>query len=82
MQPRLFFQKNESLFNTVLVRDSLIFGDVFWWSGFNKGGDILYSIYIGLRKIVEGVGTNNKVAQSHGVTIVSYIILVDGGGIA
>ena len=77
-----FFPKNfESLFNTLLGQDSLLFDDIGWWSGFNKGGDIIYGVNVGLHGIVEGIGTNNRVAPSHGVTIGSFIILVGGGRI-
>ena len=48
-----FFTKNfESLFNTLLGQDGLICDDVGWWSGLNKGGDIIYNVDIGFGDIV------------------------------
>ena len=77
----LFFtpQNIESLSNTVLGQDVLICDDVGWWIGLNKGGDVIYSVDIGLRNIVEGKGTNNQVTPAHGAPIWSSIIVVDGG---
>ena len=71
----------ESLFNTVLGQDGLIFDDVGWWSGFNKGCDIVHGVDIGIGKIVEGVGTKKQVAPDHGDPTGSTIIVVEGENI-
>ena len=42
----------ESLFNTVMDQDGLIFDDVGWWSGLNKGGDSTYDVVIILPDIL------------------------------
>ena len=48
-----FFTKTfESLFNTVLGQDGLIFDDVGWWSGLNKVGDSIYDVDIILPNIL------------------------------
>ena len=41
LQTHIFIKNLDSLFNTVLVQDDLICDDVGWWSGFNKGGNII-----------------------------------------
>ena len=64
LQPRLHSKNFESLFNTVLGQDGLIFDDVGWWSGFNKGCDIVHGVEIGIGKIVEGVGKKNRLLQT------------------
>ena len=62
-----FFTKTlESLFNNALGQDDIICDDVGWWSGLNKCGDIIDNVDIGLRYIVEVMGTNNQVATAHG----------------
>ena len=77
-----FFSKTfEVLFNTLLVQDGLICYDVGWLSWLKEGDDSNYEVDIGLCDIVEGMGTNNQVAPSHGVPIISSIIVVYGGGI-
>ena len=65
LKPRLFLSF-ESLFNTLLSQDGLIFDYVGWWSGFNKGSDIIYNVAIGIHNIVEGMGTKNQEAPRHG----------------
>ena len=75
-----FSTKNfESLFNTVLVQDSLISDDVGCCSGLNKGCGIIYDVDKGLRNIVEGMVSNKQVVLDHGFPIGSSIIVVDGG---
>ena len=69
LHPCLFIKNFDSLFNTVLGKDVLICDDVGWWIGLNKGGDVIYSVDIGLRDIVEGKGTNNQVTPAHGAPI-------------
>ena len=71
----------DSLFNTVLGQDGLIFYDVGWCSGFNNGCDVIDNVDMGLGDIVKGMGTNNQVAPSHRLPIGSSIILVHGGRI-
>ena len=44
-----------SLFNNVLGQDGLICYDVDWWSEFNRGGNIIYNVDMGLCDIVEGM---------------------------
>ena len=63
-------------------QDVLVFDVVGWWSGFNKGSDSIDDVDIGLRDIIEGTGTNNLVAPSHGASIGYFIVVVDGGDIA
>ena len=55
-------QKLESVFNTVLGQDGIICDDVGWWSGFNKGGNIIDAVDIEFWNTVEGMLTNNEVA--------------------
>ena len=74
--------KIESLFNTIMGKDSPICIDVGWWSGFNKGGNIIYNVVISLHVIVEVIGNNNQVSPSHGAPIVSSIVVVSGGRIS
>ena len=77
-----FFTKTfESLFNTVLGQDGLIFDDVGWWSGLNKGNNIIYDVDIILPDILEGMGDKNLIDPYHRAPIGSPIILVDGGRI-
>ena len=65
-----FFYKNfESLFNTVLGQDGLICDDVGWWSALNKGSYGIDDVDIGFGKIMQGMGTNNKVDPLDGVLI-------------
>ena len=58
-------------------QDGLIFDDVGWWSGLNKGGNSIYGVGIGLHDIVEGMGDNNQVVPTHGALIGSSIIIVN-----
>ena len=81
LQPRFFTKTFDSLFNTVLVQDGLIFDDFCWWSVLNNSDDMIYDFYIYLCNIVDGIGANNHVAPDYGETIVYSIILVDGGRI-
>ena len=81
LQPRIFTKKMEYLFNTVFGQDGIICDGVGWWSGFNKGFNIIEDIDIGLWNIVEGMGTNNRVSPDHRALIGSTIIVVDGGRI-
>ena len=82
LYPHIFTKKFDSLFNTVLVQDGLIFDDdVGWLSGFNKVGDSIDNIDIGLRDILEDIGTNNQVSPSHAAPIVFTVIVVDGSRI-
>ena len=71
----------ESLFHTVFVQDDLICDDAGWWSGLNKGGDIIDNSEIGLGDIVERMGTNSQFDPSHGESIGYSIIVVDSGRI-
>ena len=70
-----------SLFDTILIQDSIIVDNVGCWSGLNKVGDETDNVGIGLGKIVEVTGTYNQVALSYGAPIGSSIIVVDGGRI-
>ena len=79
MQPWLFFKNIEYLFNNVLGKDGLICDDVGWWSGFNKGGNSINGVGIGLNDIVEGMGTNNQITSSHEGPIGYSTILIYGG---
>ena len=81
LHPRLFFKTYKSLFNTILGQYGIISDDVGWCIGFNKGGDMIYNVDIGLRVILMGVGNNNQSAPSDGSLIGSSIIVVDGGSI-
>ena len=81
IQSRLFPKNFHPLFNIVLGQDGLIYDDVGWWSGRNKGYDRIENIGIGLGDIVEVIGTNNQVAPYHGSPIGSSVIVVDGGRI-
>ena len=47
------------MFNTVLGQGGLIFYDVGWWGGFNKGRNIIDGVGIGLSNALEGMGTKN-----------------------
>ena len=77
-----FFTKTfEYLFNNALGQDGIVCDDVGCCSGINKGDDSIYDVDIGLREILEGMGANNQVAQAHGSSIGSPIVVVDGGGI-
>ena len=60
-------------------QDGLIFDDVSWWSGFKKGGDVIYDVDIGLRSIAKVMRPKNQVNPSHGAPIVSSAIVLDGG---
>ena len=71
----------DSLFDTVLGQDGLICDCVGWWSEFNKVGDGVDYINIGLGNITEGAETISQVVPSHRVPIGSFIIVVDGGRI-
>ena len=52
-----FFTKNlESLSNNVLGKDGLTCDDVGWWIGFNKGGNIIYDVDIGILQHCRGYG--------------------------
>ena len=66
------------MFNTRIFQDGLICDDVVWWSRFNKGGDSIYKVDIGLHDIVEGMESNNEVVPVHGAPIGSSVILFDG----
>ena len=81
LQPLLFTKNLESLFNNVLGQYGLICDNVGWWSGFNKCGDRIYDIDMGLSEIVEFMGSNNQFVPDHGALIGSTVIVVDGGGI-
>ena len=59
LKPCVFNKKLESLFNTVMGQDVIISDDVGWRSGFNKGGNSIGGIDIGLYNTVDGMGTNN-----------------------
>ena len=72
------YKKFNFLFDTLLVQDGLICDDVGWWSGFNKCVYGVENVDIGLFNIMEGTGTNNKVAPSRGAMIGSFIIVVYG----
>ena len=78
LQPRLHSKNFESLFNTLLGQGGFICDEVGWWSGFNKGFDIINVFDVGLHNIVEGMGTNNQVDPSHGGPTGSSVIVVDG----
>ena len=78
---KFYLQNFESMFNNVLGQDGIIYDDVSLWSEFNKCGDSIDYVDIGFGDIVEVMGTNNQVAQSHGAPIGFYMILVDGGRI-
>ena len=81
LQPLLFFKNFESLFNTILGQDDIICDDFGWWSGFNKGGDRIDDVEIGLGDVVEGMETNNQDDPSYGAPIGYSVILADGGRI-
>ena len=81
LKPQFFSKDLKYLFDTVLGQDGMIFDDVGWWSRFNKGKNGVDNFGIGLEKIMEGTGTNNQVAPSHGYSIGYFIILFDGGRI-
>ena len=67
------------MFDTVLGQYGLIFDDVGWWSGFNKGGHGIDIVDICLGDIVEGMGNKNQVTPPHGYPIGSSVIVFDGG---
>ena len=55
-----FFTKNiDYLVNIVLGQYGIICYDIGWWSGFNKVGNSIDSVDIGLLNTVEGMRTNN-----------------------
>ena len=77
-----FFTKNlDSLFNTVLGRDGVIFDDVVWCGRFNKVGNLVDDVEIRLCNTVKAMRTNNRVVTTHGAYIGSSIIVFDGGRI-
>ena len=51
------------MFITVLFQDGLICDNVGWWSGFNKYGDRIYDIDMGLSEIVEFMDPTNRLFQ-------------------
>ena len=67
------------MFDTVLVQIGLICDNVSWLIGLVSDG--VDDVDIGLGNIMEGTGSNNQVLPSHGSLIVSFVIIVDGGGI-
>ena len=69
------------LLDAALGQDGLIFDDVGWWGRFNRGSDGINDVNIGHGKIMEVTGNKNQVAPSHGESIGSFIIAVDGGRI-
>ena len=69
------------MFYTVLGQYSLIYDNVGWWSGFNKGGDGVDGFEIYLGNIIEDTGTNNQVALFYGEMVGFFVIVVDGGRI-
>ena len=71
----------ESIIDTVFFSDDLIFDNIGWWSGFNKGGYGFDDVDIGIGYIMKGAGTNNQVYPHHGALIGSSIIVVGGGSI-
>ena len=62
-------------------QDGIMCDDVDYWSGFNKCGDWIDNVDIGLCNIVEGMRTNNQVSPTNLYPIISTIILVDVGRI-
>ena len=72
---------SKSLFDNVLGQDGLICGDVGWWSKFMKGSDGVENVDIGLDEIMEDTCSINQVDPSHGASIGSFVIVVDGGRI-
>ena len=51
----LFTKHFEFLFNTILGQDDLTCDDVGWWSGLNKGVNIIDDVDIGFCNTVEGI---------------------------
>ena len=54
----LFTKKLDLMFNTVLVQDGIICGDVGWWSGLNKVGSSIDEVDIGFCNTLEVMGNN------------------------
>ena len=69
----------KSLLDAILYQDGLICDHVGWLSRFNKVSGGVNDVAIGHDYIMEGTGTNNKVAPSHGDYIISFIGVVDVG---
>ena len=80
-QPLPYSNDFKSLFGAVLGQDGIICDDVGCFIGFNKGSYGIDDFDIGLGKIMEGTGTNNQVAPSHGTSVGSLIVVVYGEGI-
>ena len=77
-----FFSKDLNyLFDTVLGQDGLICGDVGWWIRFDKVSDVVDDVNIGIGNIMEGTDINNQDDPSHGASIISFVIVIDGGKI-
>ena len=68
-----YFKKFYSLFNTVLGQGGFICDCVGWFSAFNKHGDSIDDIDLGLCGIVKDMGTNNNVDLKHGEPIGSSV---------
>ena len=69
----------KALLDDLLSQDGLICDDIGWCSRLKISSNRVNGIYIGLGDIMEGTGTRNQVAPSHGASIGSIIIVVDVG---
>ena len=55
----LLTKEHEYLFDNVLRQDGLICDDVGWWSGLEKGGNIINNVDVGFCNTVKFIGSNN-----------------------